>query len=69
MKNFLCPNCASPAITVPSTIEDDSPVHCRRCGIERGTWGELKRQAERMAFAPGPGMRLGSSDPLRSPDS
>jgi len=68
MRHFLCPNCASPAIAVPATIEDHSPIRCKRCGVARGTWGELKEKAGRVALAAGREGRL-SSDPLPFPDT
>jgi len=63
---FSCAVCSSPAIALPSKIEDHSPVKCRRCNAIIGTWGELKERALRSASgvtADGPL----SSDPLPSP--
>jgi hypothetical protein len=46
---FFCVRCASPAISVPSTIDDFAAICCDRCGDPLGTWGELKDRVRRIA--------------------
>ena len=63
LSHFLCAACASPAISLPNKIEDDSPIRCRRCDAILGTWGELKERAMRTASA-GRAEKRVSCDPL-----
>ena len=65
---FFCANCASPAITLPSKIEDHSPIRCRRCDAILGTWGELKERAVRSASGASTQQHV-SCDPLPSRES
>ena len=62
---FFCAICASPAITLPSKIEDHSPIRCRGCNAILGTWGELKERALRSASGPRAQKHV-SCDPLPS---
>jgi hypothetical protein len=61
LSQFRCRKCASPAIAAPVTLEDLSPISCRRCGAALGTWRELKERALRGAGSSG--WRV-SCDPL-----
>lgn len=64
MSHFHCSSCASPAIAVPSPIENHSLIRCRRCGMSLGTWGELKERAQRGAMSRGHRVSCDPLEPL-----
>jgi hypothetical protein len=46
MNDLTCPSCRNSALAYPTTLEDNQPVACARCGAFVSTYGELKRRAE-----------------------
>jgi hypothetical protein len=65
MDLFGCISCDSPSIALPTRLDYDAIVVCKRCGEPFGTWSELQNAAERMIAATFPNSSVPlSADPL-----
>jgi hypothetical protein len=50
---FLCPNCCSPSVVYPDSVDDEQAhVLCRGCGMVMGTLAQFRRATQRMPVAP-----------------
>src|SRR3954467_11728426 len=45
---FACGACGSPSVELPRAFVDSAGVHCKRCGLQLGTWGAFKEQAKKL---------------------
>src|SRR3954465_15854812 len=65
---FACGACGSPSVELPRAFADSAGVHCKRCGLQLGTWGAFKEQTKKLIVtelaASGQTEGVRSSDPL-----
>jgi DNA-directed RNA polymerase subunit RPC12/RpoP len=64
---FLCNNCGSPHVSIPSILTPISEIACGRCGTSMGIWEDFCRAISLAVSADGRGARI-SADPVRHAD-
>src|SRR3954464_12289515 len=67
-RTMSCGACGSPSVELPRAFADSAGVHCKRCGLQLGTWGAFKEQTKKLILtelaARGQTEGVRSSDPL-----
>lgn len=48
---YACTACGSPAVVLPSRLDQDAFVHCRDCSQPVATWGDFKHRTTQAILA------------------
>ena len=49
---FDCPRCGPTALVLSNVDSDDSTASCDKCGVELGSWPDVRKDAVLKAAAP-----------------